>query len=793
MSRFPPWPEVWASIRKLRPAILEGCDLEPNEDGWLAVHCLGHQDDTPSLRVNVREGGVKCMASCSAMNGTSNLNDLENFILDHTEMVARTRRPKDVVGDLAERRMLPRDWLIEVFGVEPAGAGYRIPVDDPEVDPEIEIGYEIDGLEKRSRHWIMKRGEWLDKKVTQRPKFRWEPKLKDSGVKAQDLAYNVSRIAGRLHAKERLVYIVAGAPDVWVMHRAGLPAVSFMAGENFGVPTPRAIDKLLKIGMKEAIVIYDVDEAGEEGAEKLALELNEEGVTTYVLELPEELGKGGDVTDLWRLCEGDADRFVDELTRCPSRLWQAAPMMDKENRAVERRRAAKVVHRLPEECWIEPFTTYRNALATATSACGEYHFFALMNILGAIFGRRAYVEYGRKMYPNQYTVLIGPSHSLKSTANNYAIEMVNTLYGRGGDEEPGAAALRGPRLTIEQATGSAEGLLEAAAFADSEPDEADAIRGMMGWKKVRKDEDDPHTELYDESDLEKKRERRLLIRQDEIASMLAKARQGGGGSGFLPHLMTGFDCPKEIRLRTRAKPVILLNVVPSILADSTVEYLGRYFDELEWASGFGNRICFVDGPPIEVMPKPPGKDEALWEQAVDMIREAFFEVEAKNGPPDHKNTPYKRGVEFVFTLKAEELWDRLYREWMTAREQGCSPEQLAATERVPDYAVKFSLLYALMRCDEENEIGSADVDLGWKVALYAEQVTHRLVGDLIDEKLARWQEQIKQYIDAHEPVKRRVLQQHFRRIPAPTLHQLLKTLEELKVVRGLGDGYHMVS
>lgn len=779
MAKLPPWSEVWDNILALRPAILNDCELEPNEDGWLGIYCPGHNDDTPSLRVNIKSGGVKCMAGCAGMNSVSNLNELEDYILDRTSTPIRGHRPADVVGDLAERRMLPRDWLIDTFGVESAIAGYSIPVDDPEVDPDIEIDYEIDGLEKRARHVIIKRGEWLHKETTGRPKFRWEPRLKDSGVKSQDLVYNVSRITGRLNQKERLVYIVAGAPDVWVMHRAGLPSVSFLAGET-NAPTARAIDKVIKIGVKEAIVIYDVDEAGRDGAEKLALELNSEGITVHVMELPEELGEGGDVTDLWRRCEGDAEKFVDELARLPTRLWQAEPMMDKENRAVERRRAMKVVHQLPAECWVEPFTTYRDALATATSACGEYHFFALMNILGAIFGRHAWVDYGRKMYPNQYTVLIGPTHTLKSTANNFAIEMVDALYDR---ELSIGQKLPGTRLSVEQATGSAEGLLEAAAFADADPDEQEAIRGMMGWKKVKKDgdKDNPHAELYDEADLERKRERRLLIRQDEIASMLAKARQGGGGSGFLPHLMTAFDCPKEIRLRTRAKPVILINVVPSILSDSTVEYLGRYFDELEWASGFGNRIVFVDGPPIEVMPKPPGKNEALWQDAAAQIREAYFASCGENG------SAYQ---EYVFTAKAEESWDRLFREWMGAREHGYSPEQLAATERVADYAVKFSLIYALTRGEEDAEIGSADVELGWKVALYAEQVTWRLVGDLIDEKLARWQEQIKQYIADNEPVKKRPLQQHFHRIPAPTLNQLLGSLEDLKVIKGLGDGYH---
>ena len=85
------------------------------------------------------------------MSDVTNLNLLEDYILDRSNIRQRGKRPKDVIGDLAERRMLPRDWLIDKFGIGVAHSGYVIPIDDPEVDPEIEIDYEIDGIVREGK------------------------------------------------------------------------------------------------------------------------------------------------------------------------------------------------------------------------------------------------------------------------------------------------------------------------------------------------------------------------------------------------------------------------------------------------------------------------------------------------------------------------------------------------------------------------------------------------------------------------------------------------------------------
>ncbi len=772
MTKLPPWPAVWESILALHPSVLDGCDLDPNEDGWISIFCPGHTDNTASLRLNAESGGVKCMASCGPMSDVTNLNALEDFILDRTTTRRKGHRPKDVIGDLAERRGLPRDWLIERFGIGTAPSGYSIPVDDPEVDPDIEIDYELDGLKKRQRHEQVKRGAWYDKNTTTRPKYMWAPKLSLSGVKSQSLVYNLHRVLPRL-PREKLVYVCAGAPDVWVMTRAGFPAISFLAGEG-NMPNQRALNKLTEAGIKEVYVIYDVDPTGKEATEKLAVELAQVGLGVTTIQLPEDLGKGGDLTDLWLRVEGNADAFEEALDQAEKRVWPAEDVVASDRRQVERTRN-KPPEGLPEECWVAPWDTYREALKKNTAACDEYHFFALMNIIGAVLGRRVYTYQGGRVYPNQYTVLIGPTSSFKSTANSRAIDLAEELY----DKED-INRLRGTRLTIEQAMGSPEGLLESAVFADAKDrDEREAIEVAMGWKG--KTAGDGHE--IEEEFLYENPERRLLIHQDEFCRLLSKASSGSNGAGFIPHLLTAFDCPKEIRLRTRKRPLVLINSVTSILSDSTLSKLAQYFDEIEWTSGFGNRILFVDGRPVEPLPRTERPDRELWTEVVDHIRAAH------NSVPWHGN----KGNEFVMNGKAEEAWDELYMEWATTRVELLADDELGATERVQQYAMKFALIYAVMTPEHCNTLTEEDVRLGWKAALYAERVTLSVMGKLIDEKQARWQELIKEYIGINQPIKKRDLQQHFRRIPATQLRAVLEALEDMGVVQNVARGYILAS
>jgi len=745
--KFKPWPEVWQEILDLRWLDTSDCDLDSNEEGWLSVHCPLHSDSSPSLRINVTDGGIRCMAGCEV---GSNLNELLELALDSAARRHGTK-PKDVVGDLAESRLLPRDWLIDEFDVGKSPGGYSIAGCDPWVDPAIEDETSL----FHTDHRIFKRGRWLQPDQTNRPKYAWQPTFKGEKFAAKDLVYNLWRV------NSPTVYVCAGPPDAWVMHFNGFPAISFVAGEG-SLPSTRAVSRLLDKGVKDAIIIYDVDAAGREGSSKLANFLSREGIGATILDLPDELAKskkGFDLSDLWVHVRGDKDAFESILSTCESRSYTVNVRVESERE----RPAAPEVSALSEDGWVDPFLTYAEALKHTTSAPAEFHYFSLMNVIGAVLGRRIAAFYGRQIFPNQYTCLIGPTgRAKKSTAMSWAVE--------------GVAHYIDGSLRISSAGGSAEGLLQDLAFADADPEELDVIRAAMGQTSRKRDK---NNEIIGEERLYDKLHRRALILQDEFTTLLAKAKGGGpGGSTMIPTLLNVFNTPEQLRLPTRNKPLVIVHPYVSILSGSTPEFLGRHFSEEDWHSGFGNRLLFVEGPLREAIALPQVPDQDAIDKLIDFLQRVFkrFEGAERSLKP----------INFTFTKDAEQRWVELFNEW-EAKSATFSVSQLAATERTTEYACKFALILAACAVtsanQEETTIDVEDVEIGFCLARFTANVSLRLVDSLLASHDAQMEGEILAFIREHGSASRRNLQKRFSRWGSTTFNRLMDSLERAEVIR----------
>jgi len=195
---------------------------------------------------------------------------------------------EEAIRRLAQDRLLPEEALRDRYGVHTVPGGWAFPVDDGDAQGHPHI--------KRFSWWP---GE---------PRFWWP---KGSGVKAKDCVYGLSHIA----SSHQAAYVAAGEIDCVTFHQAGCPAVTFLAGED-GVPSPKAIRKLLARGIRSVCFAYDLDETGRKGAIHVGQACAREGLQVSILTLPEDLGEKGDVNDLWRRCGGDRDAFIQELEAC---------------------------------------------------------------------------------------------------------------------------------------------------------------------------------------------------------------------------------------------------------------------------------------------------------------------------------------------------------------------------------------------------------------------------------------------------------------------------------------------
>jgi hypothetical protein len=282
-----PWPEL---LERLQAAGLE-VTKGPDREGWYWARCIrpsnhAHQDNDPSLRVNVKNGAAKCMThSCVA----GNLNDVAKAmdVSVYEEEPPAAQKPRTPsLEELATNRMLPAE-LLRFYDFRPVKNGWTYPVDDPD-GAGFERVKQLPGA---------------------RPKYLWSSK----GVRASELVYGLSRVDAAMTS----VLVTAGEIDCIVASHAGYPAVSFLAGEN-AAPAVRAIEKVKARlpDLKTVIIIYDLDAAGREGARRVADRFLAAGVATELVALPDFLPEDGDINDLWKHCEADRERFTEALDAC---------------------------------------------------------------------------------------------------------------------------------------------------------------------------------------------------------------------------------------------------------------------------------------------------------------------------------------------------------------------------------------------------------------------------------------------------------------------------------------------
>ncbi len=329
-------------------------------------------------------------------------------------------------------------------------------------------------------------------------------------------------------------------------------------------------------------------------------------------------------------------------------------------------------------CFRGPFESYRRALASSTEASDNYHLAVYATVAGCVVGRRAYLPHGRFLFANKYTILAGDTgDSRKSTSIFYGRRLLGDV---GVDVDT---------LT----TSSWEGLLEALA------------REGGG---------------------------RVLLLPGEFRSLAAKAKQEST-SNLIPGLTEAFDCPPDLKHRTRGKDLRAERPFLAILTSSTGEWLQSSIAEGDIAGGFLNRWTFVDGHPKEPNPFPAEPDPALWAEAVG----ALVDLDARL-----RQYPETTGLRLVLSSEARDRWADFY---TRSRSWKYPNETLAALgQRLQDTALKMALLYALLEGYEE--IRTEHLGAGISFAEWQRSAHRRVFEGFGASQQNRLEERIRKYL-----------------------------------------------
>lgn len=243
----------------------------PNREGWWTARCPFPQHDDQKASFSFTKDGYKCFG-CGRQGPLADI-----LVLLGLETQPRSTNGKRLTAEDADRLLYNRGLRAETI------QRFRIEAD----------------VSKQAWRFPMANGS-----------LRYKSFDGSAGVKTWwGGPADGAELYGMLEAREivlDVLYLVEGEPDVWIARQAGLPAVTFTRGANT-VPAP-AVRQLAAVGLPLRI-IYDWDEAGRAGAVKAAEALRAAGVDVEVLELPNGLPPGGDLTNLYSTLDHDDAAF----------------------------------------------------------------------------------------------------------------------------------------------------------------------------------------------------------------------------------------------------------------------------------------------------------------------------------------------------------------------------------------------------------------------------------------------------------------------------------------------------
>lgn len=192
---------------------------------------------------------------------------------------------------------------------------------------------------------------------------------------------------------------------------------------------------------------------------------------------------------------------------------------------------------------------FADGLKDASSYPLSYLYATWLALSGHMLGRRVFMYFPRRLYPNHYICLVGPSaQGRKSTAMALGYEAIEDL------------CRFAPPL---RAVTTSHGLLQ-------------AMTEQGGT---------------------------TMVMLDELSAMTSKSRMEFGRD-LVQRLTELYDCPKTAGTYTKQNPITVYDPFLSILSASTVEWIQATVSASDMMGGLGNRMTFVLGDERPTMAWP---------------------------------------------------------------------------------------------------------------------------------------------------------------------------------------------
>jgi hypothetical protein len=463
-----------------------------------------------------------------------------------------------------------------------------------------------------------------------------------------------------------VVQDVEGESDFLAAIEAGLSYVLTTTGGATSLGAHEANAEWLRaLGIAEATVWGDRDEAGQRGAQKRAEWWLELGVSVRVPALPESLGQGGDLRDYLNgragvAPLGDAAALsalasAAQLRKPEPRQLEVEESEDRDGDELDNTEGHSALE-LPSIALRGSFRAFHDHLRPITGASPAHVFASWWAVLGVCIGRARWGTWSGRVVPLVYTLACGGTGDHKSTAMDTAISLL----------PEGVRPLSGCT--------SDAGLFDAFEASEGRP---------------------------------------VLLHFDELGFLLRMAALSG--STLNPMLNRLWNAPpyldrnlskrnKDGGARRLDKPFAC--ILGGIQPESFWLSIGD--DRLAIASGFVNRFAVFASNAATSLPRTAPPDE----RAAEELRRYLVSLTRL---PD---------TCVSLAPDAESLWDDFAQDH-DARLRDMAMLSASVTKRVRDHVARLALVYATD--DGRSQVSTSDLTAAIEVGAYLERSYRRLL------------------------------------------------------------------
>ena len=269
---------------------------EPNESGEIKINCPFHSDSNPSMSVNMDTGAWYCFTCAEGGN-------FVDFIME-----------KEGLTRVKARKFIDEKWP-DLMKEEKGSAGKKTDV-PPIEEAEVQKWHQILKNSKKVMEWLLtERG--ITPETVNRFKLGWDGERITIPIRDQEgyyrnirrykprgsttdkvISYKAGYGSARLFPVENLVadkiLICEGEMDCILANQLGYHAITATGGAG---SWKAEWNKLF--ADKEVFIVYDIDDEGKKGAERVARQLVSWANIVKIVELPIVKPDNADVTDYW--------------------------------------------------------------------------------------------------------------------------------------------------------------------------------------------------------------------------------------------------------------------------------------------------------------------------------------------------------------------------------------------------------------------------------------------------------------------------------------------------------------